>query len=452
MEEEKREINDQQTKEKQSKEKRIRTPEEKKKLFLRIFIPIMSVILATGVFFAGFFVRQGTLDKGMQTLLRVKDTIQREYYEDVSDDEFYDVIFDAINENLLDDYSRYMTNEEYAQVRSDASGAQSGIGLVLYTGRGNVQISRVIGNSPAETAGLLSGDIVTRYGTDGTMQNATTTEAFTAFVKEVPKDTAIDIEVIRAGETIALSMKKQAYVEGYVFYRTKTSAYRCTGAKALDFKAGGTPLANLPEDTAYIRLTAFNGDASKQFKSAMERFKADGKKRLLLDLRANGGGYMDILQDIAGYFCKSSKKLFPLIAIADYGEKQQKYYASANEYDDYFQSDSQIYVIADSGTASASEVLLGTMLDYGATVPENVYLAERNGEAQTYGKGIMQTTYPFGIGSGQDAIKLTTAKLFWPVSGNCIHGRGYLPKDGAKTVAQGESEEEELQSIIEQIR
>ena len=430
------------------KEKRIRTPEEKKKLFWRIFIPIMSVILATGVFFAGFFVRQGTLDEGMQTLLRVKDTIQREYYEDVSDDEFYDVIFDAINENLLDDYSHYMTSEEYAKVRSDASGAQSGIGLVLYTGGGNVQISRVIGNSPAETAGMLSGDIVTRYGVDGNMQDATTTEAFTAFVKEVSADTAIAIEVERAGQTVSLSVKKQAYVEGYVFYRTKTSAYRCTGVKAIDFKEGGMPLTTLPEDTAYIRLTAFNGNATKQFKSAMERFKTDGKKHLILDLRANGGGYMDILQDIARYFCKSSKKLLPLIAIADYGEKQQKYYASGNDYDDYFKADSKIYVIADSGTASASEVLLGAMLDYGATVPANVYLTTRNDVTKTYGKGIMQTTYPFGLGSGQDAIKLTTAKLFWPVSGTCIHGRGYLPDDGAKTVAQGETEDQEVEAVI----
>ena len=94
------------------KVKRVRTPEQKKKLFLRIFIPVMSVILATGVFFAGFFVRQGTLDEGMQTLIRVKDTIQKQYYEDITDDEFYDVLFEAINENLLDDYSYYMNSEE----------------------------------------------------------------------------------------------------------------------------------------------------------------------------------------------------------------------------------------------------------------------------------------------------------------------------------------------------
>ena len=449
MEEEKTEITQTQPK----KEKRVRTPEEKKKLFLRIFIPILSVVLATGVFFAGFFVRQGTLDEGMQTLIRIKDTIQKEYYEDISDKAFYDTIFEAVNENLLDDYSRYMDSEEYAKARTEATGAQSGIGLVLYTGGTNASIVRVIGNSPAEQAGLLAGDIIQRYAKKGeTLTAGENASAFFAYVSALPKDTEITIEVLRGEETFNFTLKKSTYAEGYVYYRTRTSAYRCTGADALTFKVGGEPLADLPDDTAYIRLTAFNGSATKQFASAMSRFKTDGKKNLLLDLRANGGGYMDILQDIAKYFCKSSKKLLPLIAIADYGEKQQKYYASGNDYDEYFKADSKIYVIADSGTASASEVLLGAILDYGATSPQNVYLCERDGVAKTYGKGIMQTTYPFGIGSGQDAIKLTTAKLFWPNSGKCIHGRGYLPNDGAKTVAEGNTEEIELQSIIAQMR
>ena len=92
------------------------------------------------------------------------------------------------------------------------------------------------------------------------------------------------------------------------------------------------------------------------------------------------------------------------------------------------------------------------MLDYGATSPKNVYLCTREGVTKTYGKGIMQTTYPFGIGSGQDAIKLTTAKLFWPLSGKCIHARGYLPEDGAKTVAEGVTEEEELVNIVSQLQ
>lgn len=449
MEEEKTEINETKPK----KEKRVRTPEEKKKLFLRIFIPILSVVLATGVFFAGFFVRQGTLDEGMQTLIKIKDTIQKEYYEDISDKEFYDAIFDAVNENLLDDYSCYMNSEEYAKTRTEATGAQSGIGVVLYTGGENASIVRVIGNSPAEQAGLLAGDIVMRYAQKGeTLVAGENGGAFFTYVSALPKDTEITIEVLRGEKTLNFTLKKSAYAEGYVYYRTRTSAYRCTGADALTFKEGGEPLADLSDDTAYIRLTAFNGSATKQLASAMSRFKTDGKKNLVLDLRANGGGYMDILQDIAKYFCKGSKKLLPLIAIADYGERQQKYYASGNDYDEYFKSDSKIYVIADSGTASASEVLLGTMLDYGATSPENVYLCTREGVTKTYGKGIMQTTYPFGIGSGQDAIKLTTAKLFWPLSGKCIHARGYLPEDGAKTVAEGATEEEELLSIVEQLQ
>ena len=111
------------------------------------------------------------------------------------------------------------------------------------------------------------------------------------------------------------------------------------------------------------------------------------------------------------------------------------------------QLQAKIKVLADDGTASASECLLGCMLDYGAISYTDICLIERGGVAKTYGKGIMQSTFPFGLGN-TDAIKLTTAQIFWPKSENCIHGRGILPADGAKSVKENYQKDGEILSAL----
>jgi hypothetical protein len=91
---------------------------------------------------------------------------------------------------------------------------------------------------------------------------------------------------------------------------------------------------------------------------------------------------------------------------------------------------------------------MGVMLDYGAITYQDICLIERDGEARTYGKGIMQTTYPF-IGFTGEAVKLTTAQMRWPKSDNCIHGRGVLPADGALSIAENTLNDGELLAAID---
>ena len=107
-----------------------------------------------------------------------------------------------------------------------------------------------------------------------------------------------------------------------------------------------------------------------------------------------------------------------------------------------------IAVIANEFSASASECLIGAMVDYGAITYEDICLSERGGIAKTYGKGIMQTTRPFSLIGNSGAMKLTTAKIYWPKSENCIHGRGVLPEDGAKTVEESYGKDEEISLAI----
>lgn len=408
--------------------------------------------LAVVLFAGGALTTWCMLDPEMRSLIKLKYKIQKEYYEEITDEEFYGTLFDAVNEGLLDDYSWYMTSDEYAEARSEGQGNQSGIGLVFDTqaadGSAQLLVSRVCGNSPAESAGILEGDHILGFGlTETTVEDNVIFADLSAFVTARSAGERFYLKVLSDGETKTVPITKENYVENYVFYRTNTKSYRFTGDDAETLTERGQTLTCLNDDTAYIRLTQFNGAAAEEFETAMELFKSEGKKSLVLDLRSNGGGYLDIMQDIARYFGKNSDERKPVAVVADYGEYSEVFKADGNDYGDYFSSDSRICVLADSGTASASECLIGYMLDYGAISYGDICLSEREGVSKTYGKGIMQTTYPLKL-INADAVKLTTAKIYWPVSGNCIHGRGILPEDGALTVAEDTARDGEIAAAV----
>lgn len=414
---------------------------------------VIAVALALLCFLGGMGFCWLLLDSEMRSLVRLKDRVQSDYFEEITDDEFYDTIFGAINHSLLDEYSLYMTSDEYDLVQSGAKGEQNGVGLVFLTktadNKEQMLVTRVCGNSPAEESGIMEGEKIVAFGkSQDSLTKSEQFDEFKAFVDGLQKDERFFVTVSGVDGECTVQLYKSEYVENYVFYRTNSASYRFTGDTRDDKSAVGVPLSALSADTAYIRLTAFNGKASEEFEGAMELFKQEQKKNLVLDLRGNGGGYLDIMQDIARYFCKSATARRPLVAVAKYNDSSEKFSASGNDYYEYFSADSRISVLADNTTASASECLIGCMLDYGTIAYSDICLSERSGQVKTYGKGIMQTTYPVRLLEG-DAVKLTTAKICWPISGNCIHGRGILPDDGTKTVAESYGADTEITQALQ---
>ncbi len=418
----------------------------------KILFGVLAIALAVVCFFCGFFVYSLTLDSELRSLIRLKNTIQAEYYEEITDEEFYGAVFAGVNEKLLDPYSKYMTADEYAQTQSEAAGNKSGLGLVFLTetesGEAQMLITRVCGNSPAERAGLKTGEYIVGFGkSKAEMQQSVVFEEFSAFLDGLQTGEPFYARVQSGDEKRDVEMAKAEYVENYVFYRTSTTSFRFTGNNATTLVERGEPLPLLPENTAYIRLTQFNGGAAEEFKKAMELFKEQGKTNLVLDLRENGGGFLHIMQSISSYFCKTSDESRPIVTIADYGKRKENYRADGNYYDEYFSEDSRICVLADSSTASASEALMGAMLDYGAISYRDICLSKRSGVAKTYGKGIMQTTFPFGL-IHSDAVKLTTAKILWGKTQNCIHGRGIVEADGTFSVEENHVGDNEINAAI----
>lgn len=415
---------------------------------------ILGIIaLSLAVFFSGMLTTWLCLDDGIRTLIKIKRTIDKEYYQDVSDDEFYRVLFSAINDDLLDPYSEYMTYEQFHAAEQSLAGRRSGIGVSFITKDENqedqMMVYSVSENSPAEAAGLQSGDKIIGFGkTADTIKASVDYEkGLKPFLNSVADGEPFYLKIQRGGQDLLIQLSREEYVESYVSYRTNKTSYGFIGENALTYVEKGKALSCLPEGTAYIKLSQFTGNAAAGFQRIMQQFKTDNMKNLVLDLRGNGGGYLDYAQYIAQYFCKNATGSRPLLTVADYGEKQERYYASGNVYRDYFAEDSRIVVLADIGTASASECLIGCMVDYGAIGYEDICLSTRGGVAKTFGKGIMQTTFYLDA-SKKDFLKLTTAELRWPVSGKSIHARGILPEDGALTVAENYEGETELINAV----
>lgn len=423
---------------------------EKKPLSKRAKI-FLSIGLAVVIFFCGGATCWLCIAPEFRSLIKAKLVIDNAYYEEVTDDEFFNALFNAVNNDLLDEYSYYLDESAFDKAGSENEGQRAGIGLTFLTKNDadadDAQIYRVLGNSPAERAGIMGGDVILAFGLSQTeMQEESSYNALVAFLNTLDIKEEFYMQIRQKGEEKTVVLCKETFVESYVFYRTQESAYRFEGKTATTLVKKGMPLSCLDEDTAYIRLTQFNGAAAEEFGQVMGLFREQGKKNLLLDLRGNGGGLLDIMQEISSYFCRGAKEKRPLVAVADYGERKQKFKATGNVYDKYFSSESKIRVLADNETASAAEALIGCMLDYGTIGYGDICLSQRGDEAKTFGKGIMQTTIPL---LGGDAIKLTTAKICWPISGDCIHGRGILPEDGTITVPESAENDVEIAAAVE---
>ncbi|MDE7158698.1 MAG: hypothetical protein K2N74_03900, partial [Clostridiales bacterium] len=192
-------------------------------------------------------------------------------------------------------------------------------------------------------------------------------------------------------------------------------------------------LSGLDKKTAYIRLDEFNGNAAEEFRVCLQKMKERGRENLVLDLRSNGGGYMDILLEIASHTMKNAPSGRALVSSAKFKNGNvYNYSSSGNNYYTYFTENSHVTLLADEYTASASECLIGALVDYGTISFSDIVLRKdaASGQARSYGKGIMQSHFQHKNGS---VLKLTVAEIFWP-NGKSIHGKGVTEEDGAKSV------------------
>ena len=385
-------------------------------------------VLAFGAvgFFCGFYYHDYFVDPEYVSLKFIIENYKKYYLEEQEN------YIEIMGDSLLDSYSDYYTAEDYAIIQKTAQGVRAGIGITFSGYQTEYYIYNVLGNSPAEKAGVKSGGLIKGIKEDS--DSAFLDLTYDAFVKKmesIPVGKQFELRVDYDGEVKTFSLAKSEYNETYVFYTDKDGSFRFSDQDGeLKFVSYQYDLGvDLPEDTAYIKYTSFNGlsgdlyGSANQFKVALQKFKENGRKKLIIDLRNNGGGFMNIMCEIASHLVCAQDGSKVLISKAIYKDgKEDKFNSPRTDYYDY--GFEKIVFLANSGTASASEALIGACLDYDGlrNIVRVVLSRSSDGKYKTYGKGIMQTTIENRI-SGE-AIKLTTAKIYWPTSDTCIHGVG----------------------------
>ncbi len=416
----------------ESKEK---TSNKKNKKIISITSIILAIVLA---FAGGFFTRHFLIPKEANLATELISYIEAYSYIfdengqviDLNEKDYANALINGLN----DGYARYYTKSEYEKVLQKDSGNYSGFGVSINSQGEYPVITRVVSNSPAENAGILVGDKVVSatFKQDVVQFNSVD---MGDFLDGVAIGEEVEFKIERAGQEIFIKVIKSNYKVTYVKY------FDNQGQVLFDYESGQTSVLTdkkieVDNDTALIRLEAFEGNVVYQFGKAMDYMEKTGRTKLILDLRDNGGGSMNDLLSVARHLIYNGGEK-AVIAYTQNKSNGKSYYMHGPI---KRESITDVVVLANEGTASASECLIGAMLCYeekNFTYDRARLIIEKNskGIARTYGKGIMQTTYLLSNGG---AFKLTTARILWP-DRFCIHGTGITTIPENEVSAGGEA-------------
>lgn len=438
---------------------------------------ICSLVVLCGVFFLGFYSREWTLSGGASYGWAVS-MIDKHYVGEVKEDGTVSLPLSGYtSEQLalkaltakLDDYSTYYTAEEYRKVKQDNAGSKTGIGFSYRAQKSGdgILVSRVLGNSPAYISGMRAGDVLIG-GTAGEQsveftqsETQTAAQKLSAFIDARADGEEFTLNTAEHSFTVS----KQSYSVSYASMYTSQTAWRFVSSangRGLSLVEDKPEALNfLPQGTAYLTLSQFYGTAAGEVGALLEKFNASGCSSLIIDLRGNGGGFVSVMCDIAGYFVPSNAaENIAMVAAYKDGRKDTMYcYNHLGASASLVAAETNVYVLANSETASASEALIGVLVSYGVTDYNNIFVSDYSEEyiesysvtktARTYGKGIMQTTFErYETG---EALKLTTANIYWP-NGVCIHGSGLSAANGCTVIkdvgAINERNDTELKKVL----
>ena len=285
----------------------------------------------------------------------------------------------------LDDHSTFLSPDEFEDMKVSTSGAYAGIGVEVAPGKEGISVVRRMPNSPAERAGIETGDIIVKI--DDIAVDPADLETAIARMRG-PEGSPIRLAVRRAGSATLLDFKvARAQVQ-----------LQSVAAEML------TP------EYGYLRITSFTDTTAGELERAVERLERRGTakpKGFVIDLRNNPGGVLDAAVQVADDFLDRGT-----IVSAEGRTREARFRMEAKPGD--ISNGATLVLLVNSGSASASEILAAALHDnHRATL-----IGRR-----TYGKGSVQTIMPLSDGQ---ALKITTSRYFTP-SGMSINGIGIVP-------------------------
>ena len=312
----------------------------------------------------------------------IRNKIEQEYIGEINENDLIDGAIKGYVAGLGDEYTEYLPAKDMTSLTEDIEGEFVGIGVYITKDTENnlILVYGTIPGSPAESAGLKTGDVITSV--DGVECNGDDYDTITNSIKG-KEGTKVKLEILRDGKELSFEIERKTVEVKHVEYQ------------------------KLDNNIGYINISSFEGDVSTQFEEAYKNLENQGIESLIIDIRNNGGGIVSESLQIAEMMTEKGQTL--LIESDKNGEEE----VIKSELDKTITM--PIVLLINEYSASASEILAGIL-------KENVENAILIGNT-TYGKGVIQTVYPLTDGSG---IKITTNEYFTP-NHNTINKVGVEP-------------------------
>lgn len=370
---------------------------------IRYFIAgiLAAAVLLVGVVLVVVWVFDVSFSKTVQMarFIAAMRYVEVEYVDEVDPAKLMDGAIAGMVKSLGDPYSVYLSPEMYQRMKDHTSGQFGGIGVVMGFEDG-VNIISVMPGTPGEAAGLRVGDKI--QAVDGTP------------VEDLgPEEVALHIRG-KAGTEVVLTIRRSGEEpKDYVITRDNIHVRTAAGQM-------------LSENIGYIRISSFAENTAQEFQETYDELAKEGMKGMVIDLRANPGGFIKTCVDIAQQLVPKG----PVVSVVQRDGTRQEYDS------DLAAPPYPLVVLIDGNSASASEILAGALQDTGAATLVGT---------TSYGKGSVQMVMP--IPGEDDAIKLTIAKYYTP-NGRSINGTGIEP-DIAIASEPGAVEDEPLKKALE---
>lgn len=310
----------------------------------------------------------------------------------------------GLAESYDDPYTVFFDPEETKAFKGDISGNFEGVGMEIGLKDSNLVVVAPLKGSPAEKAGMLTGDRIVKI--DDMVTAGFSVEKAVKNIRG-PKGTTVKLTVIREGEKEPLVISITRAVISMPTIDTETYDKNNNSHQSIGGSKDSSSLS--ADDVRVIKLYSFNANSPQQFKTAIQNFIKSGAKKLIIDLRGNPGGYLDASVYMASFFLPSDA----VVVSEDFGDSRPtKVYKSLGY--NMIRKDVKVVILVNAGTASASEILAGALQDH--------RVAKLIG-TKTFGKGSVQEVIPI---TSDTALKVTIARWLTP-NGKNISKQGIDP-------------------------
>jgi carboxyl-terminal processing protease len=341
-----------------------------------IYFSLAVIIgIAIGIFFFGDPSKSFSLSKGSSQEMKIKrliNFIEDDYVDNVDTENLLD---EAITQMLgkLDPHSVYIPRENLQASTESLQGNFVGIGIQFRMIEDSITVIQPIKGGPSIKAGIKAGDRILIANNDTLYGRKLSTNAIPKYLKGEP-NTKIDLQVYR---------------------KTNDSLFR-VNLKRDKVNIKSVDLSYMVNDSVgYVKLDRFAANTYSEFKTALQDLIDNGMTDLIVDLRANGGGFVKMATDIADEFLKDDKLI--VFTKDNKNEIEEVFATSKGSFEN-----GDLYVLIDENSASASEILAGALQDN----DKGTIIGRRS-----FGKGLIQEEMDLGDGS---AVRLTIGRYYTP--------------------------------------